>query len=224
MTSGGPKLWLLPRLHTVGSRQEGRVDAGAATRTDDDPGGGGVRADARSDDDLMLLARANVSGAFTALVARHQQRTLRVAGRQLGPGAIAATADVVQNTFIDLYRALPRYQPRGQFGSYLFRILLNQCRMALRAARIEAKHRQQHETAPAAAPPHEAAVLARERERDTEAALARLGSKLRDVVVLRYTGELSYDEIAATLEIPIGTVKRRLFDAMRKLRDLMETT
>jgi len=182
-----------------------------------------VPADARSDDDLMLLARANVPAAFSALVARHQRRALRVAGRQLGPGAITA-ADVVQNTFIDIYRALPRYQPRGRFGSYLFRILLNQCRIAQRAARIEARHRQRTDTALAVAPPHESAVLARERERDTEAALARLGAKLRDVVVLRYTGELSYDEIAATLEIPTGTVKRRLFDAMKKLRTLMEPT
>ena len=157
--------------------------------------GAGRRADARSDDDLMLLARAEMSPAPSRRWSRATSSApFASRAARLGPGAIAATADVVQNTFIDLYRALPRYQPRGQFGSYLFRILLNQCRMALRAARIEAKHRQQHETAAAAAPPHEAAVLARERERDTEAALARLGSKLRDVVVLRYTGELSYDE------------------------------
>ena len=181
-------------------------------------------ADARSDDDLMLLARANVPGAFSALVARHQRRALRVAGRQLGPAVRPAAADVVQNTFIDIYRALPRYQARGQFGSFLFRVLLNQCRMAQRSARIEARKRELSATAPADAPPHESAVLARERERDTEAALARLGTKLRDVVVLRYTGELSYGEIAAALEIPHGTVKRRLFDAMKKLRKLMEPT
>jgi RNA polymerase sigma factor (sigma-70 family) len=224
MSSGGPKLRLLPRLHFVGPRQEGRDTPIAGQRAGDDPTVEEVLADPRSDDDLMLLARAQVPAAFSELVARHQQRALRVASRQLGPRAIAAAADVVQNTFIDIYRALPRYQPRGQFGSYLFRILLNQCRIAQRAARIEAKHQQHTDLAPAAAPPHESAVLARERERDTEAALARLGAKLRDVVVLRYTGELSYDEIARALEIPIGTVKRRLFDAMKKLRQLMEPT
>lgn len=180
--------------------------------------------DARSDDDLMLLARANVPGAFSALVARHQPRALRVAGRQLGSGARSAAADVVQNTFVDIYRALPRYQPRGRFGSYLFQVLLNQCRMAQRSARIEARHRALVEVAVIVAPPHESAVLARERERETEAALARLGAKLRDVVILRYTGELSYDEIAAALEIPAGTVKRRLFDAMKRLRRLVVPT
>jgi RNA polymerase sigma-70 factor (ECF subfamily) len=208
MTNGGPKLRLLPQPRPAG----------------EDPEAKEMPADARSDDDLMLLARANVSGAFSALVARHQHRALRVAGRQLGPGARAAAADVVQNAFIDIYRALPRYQPRGRFGSYLFRVLLNQCRMAQRSARIEARNRELAGTTVAAAPPHESAVLARERERDTEAALARLGAKLRDVVVLRYTGELSYDEIAAALEIPAGTVKRRLFDAMKRLRRLVEPT
>jgi RNA polymerase sigma factor (sigma-70 family) len=202
----------------VGPRQEGR-DAAMTVPPDGDAL---PVADTRSDDDLMLLARANVPKAFSALVTRHQQRALRVAGRQLGPSAMSAAADVVQNTFIDIYRALARYQPRGQFGAYLFHILVNQCRMAQRAARREARHRQRCDPAMPAAPPHESAVLARERERDTEAALARLGAKLRDVVVLRYTGELSYDEIAAALDIPMGTVKRRLFDAMKKLRELME--
>jgi RNA polymerase sigma-70 factor (ECF subfamily) len=208
MSDGGPKLRLLRSPGSAGEEPEAEE----------------MPTDARSDDDLMLLARANVPGAFSALVARHQRRALRVAGRQLGSGARSAAADVVQNTFIDIYRALARYQPRGRFGSYLFRVLLNQCRMAQRAARIEARNRGLAWAAPVAVPPHEAAVLARERERVTEAALARLGTKLRDVVVLRFTGELSYDEIAVALEIPHGTVKRRLFDAMRKLRKLMEPT
>ena len=181
--------------------------------------GGEVSADERSDDDLMLLARGGVAGAFATLVTRHQARALRVVARRLGRDA--PSADVVQNTFLEVYRALPRYQPRGQFRAYLFRVLLNQCRMAHRAARIEARHRPVAET-PAAVAPHESEVLARERERDTEAAVARLSAKLRDVVLLRYTGELSYHEIAAALGIPVGTVKRRLFDAIKKLRELME--
>jgi RNA polymerase sigma-70 factor (ECF subfamily) len=177
----------------------------------------------RDDDELMLLARGGMAGAFAALVRRHQARVLRVAARRLGRGALAA--DVAQNTFLEIYRALPRYQPRGRFRSYLFRVLLNQCGMARRAARLDARA-----LAAAALPPppdaapatQEAEILARERGRDVEAALARLGSKLRDVVILRFSAELSYDEIAETLAVPVGTVKRRLFDAMEKLRRLME--
>ena len=73
-------------------------------------------------------------------------------------------------------------------------------------------------------PSPEARILQRERERDVEAALARLSDKLRDVVVLRYSAGAGYEEIAATLAIPVGTVKRRLFDAVEKLRRLLEAT
>jgi RNA polymerase sigma-70 factor (ECF subfamily) len=185
-----------------------------------DPGAGAPLS-GREDDELMLLARGGMAGAFAALVRRHQARVLRVAARRLGRGALAA--DVAQNTFLEIYRALPRYQPRGRFRSYLFRVLLNQCGMARRAAHLDARAVAAALAPPAAAPPtQEAEILARERGRDVEAALARLGSKLRDVVLLRFSAELSYDEIAETLAVPVGTVKRRLFDAMEKLRRLME--
>ena len=65
-------------------------------------------------------------------------------------------------------------------------------------------------------------LLLRERRRDLRVALGELSEKLRSVVLLRYSAGLSYDEIAETLEIPIGTVKRRLFDAMTKLRESLE--
>ncbi len=184
-----------------------------------DAGQANACADERSDDDLILLARAETPGAFSQLVQRHQARALRVASRRLGRSLLTA-ADVVQNTLFQIYLALPRYQPRGQFRSYLFRVLMNQCRMAERAARVEARGRLMTE-APVGTS-QEAAVLLRERERIVESAIGRLSAKLRDVVLLRYTGELSYDEIAVTLGVPVGTVKRRLFDAMEKLRDLVE--
>jgi RNA polymerase sigma-70 factor (ECF subfamily) len=58
--------------------------------------------------------------------------------------------------------------------------------------------------------------------REVEAALGRLSEKLRAVVVLRHSAGLSYDEIAETLDLPLGTVKRRLFDAMEKMRRMLE--
>jgi RNA polymerase sigma-70 factor (ECF subfamily) len=185
------------------------------------PRGGEEPVEERSDDDLMLLARGGVASAFATLVRRHQARALRVVARRLGRGAPAA--DVVQSTFLEIYRALPRYQPRGKFPSYFYRVLLRQCAMVRRSAGVEARAALVMPAAPAeTAATQEAAILARERERDVEAALARLSTKLRDVVVLRYSGELSYDEIADVLDVPLGTVKRRLFDALEKLRDVLE--
>lgn len=104
--------------------------------------------------------------------------------------------------------------------------------MAERAARSEGRFRARVSPAglevaaqPASGPDSsaEARILARERDRDLERAVGRLSEKLRDVISLRYAGELGYDEIAETLGLPVGTVKRRLFDAVEKLRQILET-
>jgi RNA polymerase sigma-70 factor (ECF subfamily) len=183
----------------------------------------------RSDDELMLLARGGMVTAFDELVRRHQGRVLRVAARRLARRELAP--DVAQNAFLDLYRALPRYEPRGRFEAYLFRAVVNQCRMTERSARREGRLRApllsagaEIEAQPVSAPDTsaEARILARERERDLERAVARLSPKLKDVVSLRYAGGLGYDQIAETLGIPVGTVKRRVFDAVEKLRNMLE--
>lgn len=171
----------------------------------------------------MLLARGGVVAAFDELVRRHQQVVLNVAARLVGQAT--AAPDVVQNTFLAVYRALPQYQPLGKFPAYLYRILLNQCRTMRRSAHVEVNAlaallhpKLEHD------PPPEDQILARERQRQVESALNELSPKLRKVVVLRYSAGLSYDEIADTLSIPLGTVKRRLFDAMGKLRHALEDT
>ena len=171
----------------------------------------------RSDDELMLLARGGAEDAFDALIERHQERILRVAYRCLGEAALAA--DAAQNTFLEVFRALSSYQARGKFTAFLYVVLLNQCRMTKRSARAE---RRALDASAERVGLDEASMLAREHGRDLQRALARLSDKLRDVVVLRYGADLSYDEIAETLSIPVGTVKRRLFDAMAKLREMLE--
>jgi RNA polymerase sigma-70 factor (ECF subfamily) len=167
----------------------------------------------------MLLARGGVEDAFNVLVRRHQARVLRVTSRLLGSSSIAP--DVAQDAFIEIYRALGRYKPQGRFWAYLYRVVLSRCRLAGRKARRA--RRREAEAAPlSAVHSGEAEVLARERQRELEAALVRLSEKLRVVVVLRHAAGLSYDEIADTLGVPVGTVKRRLFDAMEKLRCMLE--
>lgn len=176
----------------------------------------------RSDDDLMLLARGGVAAAFDTLVRRHQRMVLRIAAKYVG--STAAATDVAQNSFLQLYRALPDYRAHGKFSSYLYRLVLNQCRASHRAdARRDRRMREL-----AAIPPDEIhgqsadSVLARERRREVEGALATLSDKLREVVVLRFVSELSYEEISDVLDIPVGTVKSRLFAGLDKLRQHLE--
>jgi RNA polymerase sigma-70 factor (ECF subfamily) len=170
----------------------------------------------------MLLACGGHRAAFDELVRRHRRRLLGVAMRYVKSPGLAR--DVTQNAFLDVYRAAHRYEARGSFTSFLYRALLNQCRMARRAAGAEERLRAAAAAIALRDPDPETAeeqILARERERRVQAALDRLSEKLRAIVVLRYSGDLSYQEIADVLDLPLGTVKRRLFDALEKLRALL---
>ena len=178
-------------------------------------------ADLRSDDELMLLARGGSGAAFDALVQRHQGRVLGVAARHLGRSDLAP--DVAQNTFVQIYRSLPRYQPRGKFMAFLYCVLLSQCRMAQRSAWVERHALGEAALLPSDTPdgPDEQ-ILARERQRGVESAVRKLSEKLRTVILLRYSAGLDYQTIAEVLGLPLGTVKRRLFDGVEKLRQKME--
>jgi RNA polymerase sigma-70 factor (ECF subfamily) len=176
----------------------------------------------RDDDDLMLLARGGVAGAFDALVRRHQRKVLRIAAKYVGNTATAT--DVAQNTFIEVYRALPHYRASGKFSSWLYRLVLNQCRMNRRAsARQDERLRALAAVAGEEIHGRSAeSILARERRHEVESALGQLSDKLREVVVLRFASELSYEEISDVLDIPVGTVKSRLFAGLDKLRQHLE--
>jgi len=171
----------------------------------------------REDDELMLLARGGADGAFDELVRRYQRQALRIASRHTGSDADAP--DIVQCAFLELYKEVPRYEPRGRLASYLYRIVINQCRMANRSRRSQRKKHTAASTSELPPQSHLAdeAILAKEKRREVDRALERLSDKLRDVVVLRFAGELSYREIADTLELPVGTVKSRLFAALGRL-------
>jgi RNA polymerase sigma-70 factor (ECF subfamily) len=175
-----------------------------------------------SDDDWMLLARSGRPGAFDTLVRRYQLRAVSLAYRYLGQRELAK--DVAQNTFIEIYRRLDEYQPHGRFRGYFHRVLLNQCRMAARSRRTRTRF---HERLAHGEPEVDAGslpdrqILARERQRRIELGLLRLSEKLRAVVVLQFSGDLSQAEIAEVLDIKLGTVKSRLSAALVALREVL---
>ena len=174
----------------------------------------------RNDDELMLLCRGGRREAFEVLVRRHQRKVLRIAAKHIG--SIERAQDIAQTTFVEIYRYVPRYQAQGKFEHLLSRILLNQCRMAHRKERSADRAQAVLETMPepeAALPDDQ--LLARERRRTVEVAVGKLSEKLRDVVVLRFSGGLSYQAISEELDVPVGTVKSRLAAGMDKLRELL---
>jgi RNA polymerase sigma-70 factor (sigma-E family) len=128
--------------------------------------------------------------------------------------------DVVQESFIALYRALPRLSDHGQLLPYLRAAVINRSRSVLRARGRAAARPTLHDPPAASA---ESAALASESQRAVMAAITRLPRRAREVVVLRYYLDLADHEIAATLGVSRGTVSSTASRAVAAIaRDLEE--
>ncbi|PZR12240.1 MAG: hypothetical protein DI536_15140 [Archangium gephyra] len=175
------------------------------------------------DDQLMTLAREGSRDAFRVLVRRHETKAVAFGTRYLGSAPQAK--DAAQEAFVELYLTLGRYQPRGHFPSYWHQILLNQCRMTVRAAASQRAAYARLESVPSgtAATPDELLSALQDQKAVTRA-LDTLSEKLRVVVALRFGAGLQLQEIAETLELPVGTVKSRLFAGLADLKSALKGT
>jgi RNA polymerase sigma-70 factor, ECF subfamily len=124
----------------------------------------------------------------------------------------SAADDVVVETFWRAHRGRARFDPSRSFGAWLRRIATNAARDQLKALRRHAGVAIDPSTL-AAAPPGDAAVAA-----SIQHALRRLPPRLQIVATLALVEERPYAEIADALDVPIGTVKSRVFRATRALR------
>jgi RNA polymerase sigma-70 factor (ECF subfamily) len=174
----------------------------------------------QDNDDAALVTRtiAGDAAAFEELVTRYHKVLFRVACRMLGDYDEAA--DATQVAFISAYRKLYTFDSRFRFFSWLYRILLNEC---LNAKRDRRPHEAVQPSMAIAATPLEL-LEAEERKRRVQLALLSLPHDYREVVVLRHFAELSYDEIATTLAIPVRTVKSRLYTARQRLKEVLDET
>lgn len=169
---------------------------------------------------LMLRVRADDRDAFAALVKRHQKMLLNFFARS---GVQYDCEDLVQQTFLRLYRYRDRYTPTAKVTTFLFllarQVWIDELRRRKRHQRLVAglaaePHPEQVE--PVAADAGAAGGL------DLEQALATLPEGLRQVVELGVYQDLPYAAIAEILSIPVGTVKSRMFNALAKLREFLE--
>jgi RNA polymerase sigma-70 factor (ECF subfamily) len=140
--------------------------------------------------------------------------------------------DLTQETFLRAFQSISRFRGDADLKTWLYRIAINQARNRWRWWRrrrrdqtvsLDAERGERQETLSASLPDRlqpdpEQETLARERERVLSRALQTLGRPFREAVVLRDVEGLSYEEIAATLEISIGTVKSRLSRGRIELR------
>jgi RNA polymerase sigma-70 factor (ECF subfamily) len=163
----------------------------------------------RTDQELMLAYRAGDRTAFDALFDRYRDPIWRFFRRRVADQARAE--ELAQETFLAVIQAARRYEPRAAFRSYLFGIAFN----VLLAARRKARHADlpvPEDFDPPGAPTDPAAVLW------VRQALAELDPGEREVLMLREYDALSYDEIAALMNVPVGTVRSRLFRAREAMR------
>lgn len=173
----------------------------------------------RSDDelerDLMLRAKGDDAEAFNELVQRHESR-LRSFFSRLGAREDEAE-DAFQDTFLRLFAQRGRYEATASFRAFLFTVakrawidIVRRRERRRRNLGSESLHDQIES---------EASPWSAEERMDLHAGLAALPEGQRMALLLSTLGGLDYKEVGQVLEIPEGTVKSRVFHALRKLRE-----
>jgi RNA polymerase sigma-70 factor (ECF subfamily) len=168
---------------------------------------GGVRE--RSDRDLVRAARRGDRDAAAALFRRYWPSAWRVALSVTGRRALAD--DVAADAFERAFAALDRFDERRPFGPWLHRIVANRCLDLLRAER---RLTDDDGVEPVVVNPDH-----RSGDRGLLEAVAGLSLERRVVVLLRYGVGMTPKEIAAALDLPVGTVNSRLARSLEQLRE-----
>jgi RNA polymerase sigma-70 factor (ECF subfamily) len=180
---------------------------------------------AEPDDEDLMRAYANGDvAAFAALLQRYQNSIYTFLRRHTSNPSVAE--DLLQETFLRVMRAAPRYQPQHRFRAWLYQIARNQCRDHFRAqARrpVEVTN-SEPPSAPSwqSDPPNAADAIehVQQRQRVMEL-LAQLSEEQREVLLLREYQDLSFNEIASIVGTSVGTVKSRMRYALAHLRSAL---
>jgi len=186
--------------------------------------------------DLSLVRRVQRGdkGAFDALVLKYQHKLVKLVMRYVRNPAEAE--DIAQEAFIKAYRALPQFRGDSAFYTWLYRIAINTAKNAVVSRdrspieynidrhdndeSYDMQGRMKDSETP------EGLVLTDEIRTTVNAAIDALPEDLRTAIVLRELEGLSYEEIAAAMDCPVGTVRSRIFRAReaidRRLREVFE--
>lgn len=174
----------------------------------------GASDDSRSDTELVAGYLSGERSAYECLYRRHRDRVFRVCLGVLGDRE--AALDVTQDVFVRLIGRLDRFDGRAAFTTWLHRVAVNACYDLLRTRRpIPVAE------VPEPGPDPVDATSAVDSRADVLAALSTLTEEHRAVVVLHDVEGFQYQEIAAALEVPIGTVKSRLARARLRLAEAL---
>ena len=176
----------------------------------------GERADRRIDEYLVVCARLGDRAAFGRLAARWQKKLLVHAWRLTGDEQMAQ--DAVQEGWVEIVRGIGRLQDSAAFPAWAYRIVTRRCARLIgrirRGRRLDSALavEAQLERADDGAPPGPDIDRVRR-------ALRRLPPAQQAAVALFYLEEMSVGEVAAALDVPLGTIKTRLMHGREKLRE-----
>ena len=172
--------------------------------------------------DQLLVERVQRGDktAFDALVRKYQHKIVKLVSRYVYEPAEAQ--DIAQETFIKAYRALPRFRGDSAFYTWIYRIAINTAKNHLVAnsrrpvdQQMDLQDPEQYEMNARLknVDTPESMLLTDEIQATVEAAIQELPEELRTAIVLRELEGMSYEEIAAAMDCPVGTVRSRIFRA-----------
>jgi len=168
-----------------------------------------------TDRDLIIRARRGESEAYGEIVARYQTGVFNVCYRILHERGEAE--DQTQETFMRAYNRLHTFDIEREFGPWIRRVAANICLNFLDARKVTFELDNERDADKSLGPEKQVEVI--ERAEQVRLALASLPAHYRGVVELRHYQDLSYNEIADELNIPLSDVKSHLFRARKLLAE-----
>lgn len=178
-----------------------------------------------TDEEIVGRVRGGETRQFEELVRRHQDAVYGMARRFVGDASDAE--DIAQEAFLRVHRGLEGFKGDARFSTWLYRITYNLCAdWQRRHARADRRPASLEDTAVLEdkRPGFEQGLQDEEQRASVRRAVEALDERYRSVIILLYYQELSYEQIAEVLGVPLKTVETRLYRARRQLRRSLEGT
>src|SRR3954465_5106199 len=179
-----------------------------------------------ADYELVQTAVAGREASFEELVSRYQRPIASYVYRMVGD--YDSALDLTQEVFIKVYNSLARYRSEFKFSTWIYKIAHNAAIDHLRrhSVREQVLLTRDENSQPEIAIESRRLTPEQESEREErrseiESVVQALPAAYRELIVLRHSHDLSYDEIAEVTGLPLGTVKNRLFRAREAMRELL---
>ncbi len=182
-----------------------------------------------TDEQLVEIAVKENPDAFGEIVKRWERKIFALCFGMLTREDEAR--DAAQETFISAYKNLPNFRGEAKVSSWLHRIAVNQCLTKQRRAKVRAESSLEDEnfaggdkvnfTAPKTLSPSRT-FEQNERLKAVRQAVSSLPPQLKQVIVMKEFEEMTFQQISETLDLPLGTVKSRVYTALKQLRMKLE--